>query len=83
MPAAPAPCRKAVTPEREGLVVAGDGMVTWEWLADLCAAQDIPFVLGPARYRQALQGGQAPKATRDSPKSAALRRSGMLPQASV
>ena len=83
MPAAPEPFLKAVTPYREGLVVAVECMFTWYWLADLCAAQHIPFVLGPALYMKAIHGGKAKNDKIDSQKIAALRRGGMLPQASV
>jgi len=83
MPAAPEPFLKAVTPYREGLVVAVECMFTWYWLADLCAAQHIPFVLGHALYMKAIHGGKAKNDKIDSQKIAALRRGGMLPQASV
>ena len=83
MPAAPEPFLKAVTPYREGLVVAVECMFTWYWLADRCAAQHIPFVLGHALYMKAIHGGKAKNDKIDSQKIAALRRGGMLPQASV
>ncbi len=83
MPAAPEPFLKAVTPYREGLVVAVECMFTWYWLADLCAAQNIPFVLGHALYMKAIHGGKAKNDKIDSQTIAALLRGGMLPQASV
>ena len=46
MKAAPAPFLQAVAPYRDGLVVAVECIFTWYWLADLCAAEGIPFVLG-------------------------------------
>jgi hypothetical protein len=39
---------KAIAPYRPGLVVAVECMFTWYWLADLCADEEIPFVLGHA-----------------------------------
>jgi transposase len=81
--AAPDPCLKAVAPYRDGLVVAVEGIVTWDWLADLCADEGIPFVLGHALSMKALPGGTAKHDTIDAHKSAALLRGGMLPQASV
>jgi transposase len=48
MKAAPEPLRKAVAPYRDGLVVAVECIFTWYWLADLCAEEGIPFVLGHA-----------------------------------
>ena len=72
-----------VAPYRQGLVVAVACMFTWYWLADLCADEGIPFVLGHALYMKAIHGGKAKNDTIDSPKIAALLRGGMLPQASV
>ena len=53
------------------------------WLADLCAQEGIPFVLGHALSMQAIHGGKANNDTIASPNIAALLRGGMLPQASV
>jgi hypothetical protein len=39
---------KAIAPSREDLVVAVECIFTWYWLADLCAQEQMPFVLGPA-----------------------------------
>jgi transposase len=83
MKAAPEAFLKAVAPYREGLVVAVECIFTWYWLADLCADQGIPFVLGHARYVSAIHGGKAKHDTIDSHKMAALLRGGMLPTASV
>ncbi len=81
--AAPAPFLQAVAPSREGLVVAVACIVTWYWLADLCAAQGIPFVLGHALSRKAIHGGKAKNEKIDSQTIAALLRGGMLPHAYV
>src|SRR5262245_11678843 len=83
MPAAPAPFLKAVTPYREGLVVAVECMFTWYWLADLCAEQNIPFVLGHALYMKAIHGGKAKNDRLDAAKIAGLLRGGLLPQGYV
>jgi transposase len=83
MQAAPEPFLKAVAPYREGLVVAGEGMFTWYWLADLCAQEGIAFVLGHALYMKAIHGGKAKNDKIDSYKIATLLRGGMLPQAYV
>jgi transposase len=72
-----------VAPYRDGLVVAVECLFTWYWLADLCAQEGIPFVLGHALYMQAMHGGKATNDTIDSQTIAALLRGGMLPQASV
>jgi transposase len=83
MHAAPEPFLKAVAPYREGLVVAVECLFTWYWLADLCAEQAIPFVLGHALSMKAIHGGNAKHDTIDAHKMAVLLRGGMLPQASV
>jgi transposase len=83
MKAAPDPCLKAVAPYRDGLVVGVECIFTWYWLADLCAQEGIPFVLGHARYMKAIHGGKAKNDKIDSQKIAALLRGGMLPQAYV
>jgi transposase len=82
MKAAPEPFLKAVAPYRDGLVVAVECIFTWYWLADLCAQEGIPFVLGHALYMKAIHGGKAKNDTIDSHKIAALLRGGMLPHAS-
>jgi transposase len=74
---------KAIAPYRQGLVVAVECMFTWYWLADLCADEGIPFVLGHALSMKAIHGGKAKNDQIDSQKIAALLRGGMLPQASV
>ena len=83
MKAAPEPFLKAVAPYRDGLVVAVECLFTWYWLADLCAEEDIPFVLGHALSMKAIHGGKAKNDKIDSQKIAALLRGGMLPQAYV
>jgi transposase len=83
MKAAPEPFLKAVAPYRDGLVVAVECIFTWYWLADLCTAEGIPFVLGHALYMKAIHGGKAKNDKIDSHKIAVLLRGGMLPQAYV
>jgi transposase len=83
MKAAPEPFLKAVAPYRDGLVVAVECIFTWYWLADLCADEGIPFVLGHALYMKAIHGGKATNDKIDSQKIAALLRGGMLSQAYV
>jgi len=74
---------RVIAPYRDDLVVAAECMFTWYWLADLCAAQAIPFVLGHALYMKAIHGGKAKNDKIDSEKIAALLRGGMLPVAYV
>jgi hypothetical protein len=50
---------EAIAPFRDGLVVACECLFCWYWLADLCQAQNIAFVLGHALYMKAIHGGKA------------------------
>ena len=79
----PAAFLKALAPYRQGLVVAVACLFTWDWLADLCADQGIPFVLGHALSMKAIHGGKANNDTSDAHKIAQLWRGGRLPHASV
>jgi transposase len=83
MPAGPEPFLKAIAPYRADLVVCVECLCTWYWLADLCAREGIPVVLGHALYMKAIHGGKAKHDTIDAHKIAVLLRGGMLPQASV
>jgi hypothetical protein len=83
MPAGPDPFLQAIAPYREDLVVCVACIFTWYWLADLCAREGLPFVLGHALYMQAIHGGKAKNDKIDAQKSAVLLRGGMLPQAYV
>ena len=74
---------KAIAPYREDLVVCVECIFTWYWLADLCAREDIPFVLGHALYMKAIHGGKATNDTIDAQQIAVLLRGGLLPQAYV
>jgi hypothetical protein len=51
-------------------------MFTWYWLADLCTAEEIVFVLGHALAMKAIHGGKANNYKIDSPKIASLLRGG-------
>jgi hypothetical protein len=57
--AEPAAFLEAIAPYRAGLVVAAECMFAWYWLADLCAQENIPFVLGHALYMKAIHGGKS------------------------
>jgi hypothetical protein len=83
MQAAPEPFLKAVAPDREGLVVAVECFFTWYGLADLWAAQGLPFVWGHALSMKAIHGGKAKTDQLDAQTMALGRRGGMLPQAYV
>lgn len=81
--AAPEPFLKAIVPYQADLVVGVECLFTWYWLADLCAREGIPFVLGHALYMKAIQGGQAKHDRIEAQKIAMLLRGGMLPPAYV
>ena len=46
LPATPEAFLETVEPYREGLVVAVECILTWYWLADVCAREGIAFALG-------------------------------------
>ena len=72
-----------IEPFREDVVVAVECMFTWYWIADLCAKEALPFVLGHALYMKAIHGGKAKNDKIDSRKIAVLLRGGMIPQAYI
>jgi transposase len=72
-----------LAPYREDVVVCVECIFTWYWVADLCAAEEIPFVLGHALYMKAIHGGKTKNDRLDSKKIAKLLRAGMIPMAYV
>jgi transposase len=83
MKATPDTLLRTIAPYRDDIVVAVECIFTWYWLADLCAQEGIPFVLGHALYMKAIHGGKAKHDKIDAQKIAVLLRGGMLPQAYV
>jgi transposase len=83
MPTSPEALLKTIAPYREQIVIAVECIFTWYWLADLCAREGIPFVLGHALSMKAIHGGKAKNDKIDAQKIAVLLRGGMLPQAYV
>jgi transposase len=83
MPTSPEALLKTIAPYRENIVIAVECIFTWYWLADLCAREKLPFVLGHALYMKAIHGGKAKNDRIDAQKIAVLLRGGMLPQAYV
>jgi transposase len=83
LPAGPEPFLEAIAPFRDSLVVGVECMFAWYWLADLCEAQRIPFVLGHALYMKAIHGGKSKNDLIDAGKIATLLRGGAFPQAYV
>ena len=82
MKASPETFLKAIAPYRDAMVVAVECLFTWSWLADLCAQEGLPFVLGHALSMKAIHGGKAKNDQIDAHQIAVLLRGGMLPQAS-
>jgi len=74
---------KIIQPFREDIVVAVECIFTWYWISDLCAKENIDFVLGHALYMKAIHGGKAKNDKIDSNKIAVLLRGGMIPQSYV
>jgi transposase len=74
---------KTIAPYREDIVVAVECIFTWYWIADLCAQENIPFVLGHALYMKAIHGGKAKNDKIDAHKIAVLLRGGMIPMAYI
>src|SRR5512134_1875626 len=73
----------AIAPFREDLVVAVECIYSWYWLADLCAAEGIAFVLGHALYMRAIHGAKAKNDRIDAFKIASLLRGGNMPMSYV
>jgi transposase len=77
--AAPEPFLNAIDPYREDLVVGAECVFTWYWLADLCARENIRFVLGHALDMRAVHGVKTKNDRIDSQRIAALLRGGNFP----
>ena len=74
---------RTIEPYRDDLVVGVECIFCWYWLADLCARESIPFVLGHALYMKAIHGGKAKNDRVDAHKISVLLRGGAFPMAYV
>jgi transposase len=74
---------RALKPYREDVVVCTECMFAWFWVADVCADESIPFVLGHALYMKAIHGGKAKNDRIDSEKIARLLQSKFMPMGYV
>jgi len=83
LPASPEPLLHALAPFRDDLVLGAECMFAWYWVADRCATEKIPFVLGHALYMKAIHGGKAKNDRIDAGKIARLLRGGNFPLAYV
>ena len=68
-----------IFPFLEDVVVGVECVFCWYWLADLCAAHKIDFVLGHALYMKAIHGGKTKNDKIDSYKIALLLKGGNFP----
>jgi transposase len=73
----------AIKPYRKNIVVGCECMFAWYWLADLCAKEKIPFVLGHALAMKHIHQGKSKSDRIDGGKLAALLRGGLFPMAYV
>ena len=72
-----------LAPFRNDVVVCVECLFAWYWVADLCAAEKIPFVLGHALYMKAIHGGKTKDDDIDADKIGRLLRGGNIPTAYV
>jgi len=80
-PTDPAVLLETLASFREDLVLGVECMFSWNWGADLCAREGIPFVLGHALYMGAIHGSKSKNDRVDALKIAKLLRGGMFPMA--
>jgi hypothetical protein len=78
MPTSPTALLKIIATYRASIIMAVACLFPGYCLADLCAREGMPFVLGPVLSMQAIHGGKANNAQIDAPTIA-----GLLPQADV
>jgi len=74
---------EAIGPYKEGIVIGVECVFCWYWIADLCRAQGIAFILGHALYMRAIYGVKTKNDRIDSLKIARLIRGGNFPLAYV
>jgi transposase len=74
---------RELAPYRASVVVCVECTFMWYWVADLCAAEGIPFVLGHALAMTAMQVGKIKNDRVDSRDIAKLLRAGMIPMSYV
>jgi transposase len=83
LPAKPEPLLKALAPFRDDLVLAAECMFAWYWVADLCASENIPFIIGHALYMRLIHGAKAKNDKIDAGKIVRLLKGGNFPLAYV
>jgi transposase len=70
-----------ISPYQEDIIVGVECVFCWYWLADLCAARQLTFILGHALYMRAIHGGKTKNDKIDSYKIAHLLKGGNFPVA--
>jgi transposase len=75
--------RELLAPYRPDVVVAVECLFAWYWVADFCAAEGLPFVLGHALYMKAIHGGKSKDDDIDAEKISRLLRGGNIPVAYI
>src|SRR5262245_21778369 len=83
LPAKPEALLRALAPFRDDVILAAECMFAWYWVADRCAAEGIPFVIGHALYMKLIHGAKAKNDRIDAAKIARLLRGGNFPLAYV
>ena len=83
LPTDPKRFLKAIEPYREDIVVGVECVFLWYWIADLCAEEGIPFILGHALYMKSIHGGKTKNDKVDAEKIVRLIKGGMFPLAYV
>ena len=83
LPARPDALLHALAPFRDDLILGVECMFAWYWVADLCQAENIAFVLGHALYMKAIHGGKVKNDRLDAHTIARLLRGGNFPIAYV
>ena len=68
---------------KSDLIIGCESTFNWYWLADLCTARNLPFLIGHALYLKAIHGGKTKTDRIDSEKLAMLLRGGNFPTAYV
>lgn len=82
-PCSPDALLEAIAPYREGIVIGVECVFCWYWIADLCRAEGLDFILGHALYMRAIYGVKTKNDRIDSLKIARLIRGGNFPLAYV
>jgi transposase len=81
LPAKPEPLLTAIQPFRPDVLVGCECVHCWDWLADTCRAEQIPFALGHAFGMRAVHAAKTKSDAPDAEVIARLLRGGNFPLA--